>query len=101
MALESMAWGCIPIVAGHGGLLEIVDDKITGLVFQPGDAASLRLKIETVLHDAELCCDIRRNGPARVREKFSLDAHYEAVQVIYEIMREEKTVGGRLNDRTC
>jgi len=84
MALESMAWGCLTIVAGHGGLVEIVDDGITGLVFQPGNADSLRFKIEAVLNDPTLCADIRRRGRERARDKFSLETHYEAVQRIYE-----------------
>jgi glycosyltransferase involved in cell wall biosynthesis len=84
MALEAMAWGCVTIVAGHGGLVEIVDDMVTGLVFQPGDAAALRFKLETVLTDAPLRANIRCNGRERARDEFSLEAHYHAVQQIYE-----------------
>jgi glycosyltransferase involved in cell wall biosynthesis len=83
MAMESMAWGCVTIVAGHGGLVEIVDDKITGFVFQPGDAASLQSKLEVALNNTALCDDIRRDGREKAREKFSLEAHYQAVQRIY------------------
>jgi len=84
MALESMAWGCVTIVAGHGGLVEIVDDRITGLIFEPGDAASLRLSLETALNNPTLCTSIRRNGRARARAEFSLEAHYRAVQQVYQ-----------------
>jgi glycosyltransferase involved in cell wall biosynthesis len=70
-------------VAGHGGLVEIVDDKITGFVFQPGDAASLQSKLEVALNDTALCDDLRRDGREKAREKFSLEAHYQAVQRIY------------------
>ncbi len=91
MALESMAWNCITIVAGHGGLVEIVEDEISGLVFQPGDAASLRSKLERILNDPQFGAGLRRNGNIRAREHFSLEAHYREVQQIYAALRDGDT----------
>ncbi len=88
MALEAMAWGCLTVVAGHGGLVEIVDDEISGLVFAPGDASALRSKLTAALNDAAKCAELRRNGRARAREMFSPEAHYQGVQRIYESSRQ-------------
>jgi glycosyltransferase involved in cell wall biosynthesis len=41
VVVEAMAVGVPPVVAGHGGLTELVQDGVTGLVHRPGDEASL------------------------------------------------------------
>lgn len=85
MALESMACGCATIVAGHGGLSEIVDDKVTGLLFEPGNEKSLSSQIGLLLSDEQLRSDIRRKGPEKSLEKFSPEKHYDEIQSIYEM----------------
>ncbi len=51
VALEATALGAPVVVAGVGGLAEIVDDGRTGLTFPPGDAGALAdALIETLLH---------------------------------------------------
>lgn len=85
MALESMAWGCATIVAGHGGLIEIIDDKVSGLLFEPGNSKSLSSQISLALTDVQLRCDIRKKGPVKSLEKFSPEKHYNEIQSVYEI----------------
>lgn len=53
MAIEAMAGGLPVIVANHGGLPEVVRDGETGLLFDPGDAVSLRSSIESLLHSPD------------------------------------------------
>ncbi|MDP9011783.1 MAG: glycosyltransferase family 4 protein, partial [Pseudomonadota bacterium] len=83
VAIEAMAWGCVTIVAGHGGLLETVQDDMSGMVFIPGCSDSLRSKIETALSDSQLCSTMRVRGKERARTCFSLRGHYDAVQSFY------------------
>jgi glycogen(starch) synthase len=53
VALEAMSLGA-PVICGRtGGLVDIVDDGVTGLLFTPGDAASLTDAIGRTLNDPE------------------------------------------------
>jgi glycosyltransferase involved in cell wall biosynthesis len=49
VAAEALARGTPAIVAGHGGLSEIVTDGETGLTFPPGDAGSLAGKVKELV----------------------------------------------------
>lgn len=46
VAIEAFACGTPVIASRHGGLGEIVQDGVTGLLFNPGDAGDLAEKIE-------------------------------------------------------
>jgi glycosyltransferase involved in cell wall biosynthesis len=84
VALESMAFGCLAIVAGHGGLVEIVDHKVNGLVFKPGDAHSLSCQIATAIKNEDLRSCLVRTGLDCIKTKFSSGEHYSNVQKVYE-----------------
>jgi glycosyltransferase involved in cell wall biosynthesis len=47
-AIEAMAVGVPPIVAGHGALVELVTPDVDGVLFRPGDATSLAAAIADV-----------------------------------------------------
>ncbi|MGO9792582.1 MAG: glycosyltransferase family 4 protein [Solirubrobacteraceae bacterium] len=65
VALEAMVSGCACVVAGTGGLREIVSrDGSVGLRFSAGDSQSLRVTLERVLADDAL----RARLAARARE---------------------------------
>ncbi|KKW30239.1 MAG: Glycosyl transferase group 1 [Candidatus Uhrbacteria bacterium GW2011_GWD2_52_7] len=55
VAVEAMAQSTPVIVSDRGGLPEIVQDGVSGLVFKGGDAKDLRKKIELLLGDAKKC----------------------------------------------
>lgn len=80
---EAMAYG-IPVIASRiGGLPELVDDGITGLLFDPGNASDLADKMKLLWGNLELC---RRMGVA-AREKatreYSEDVYYRRLISIY------------------
>ena len=74
VAREAMAHGRPVVASAVGGLLDAVEDGVTGLLVPPRDPAALRAAIETLLADAELR---RRLGAAArdaARERFSWEA---------------------------
>ena len=72
-AREAMAHGRPVVASAIGGLLDAVEDGVTGSLVPPRDAPALRAAIETLLADADLR---RRLGDAAreaARERFSWD----------------------------
>lgn len=53
-AREAMAWGRPVVATAVGGLVDAVEDGVTGLLVPPGDVAALRAALERLLGDAEL-----------------------------------------------
>jgi glycosyltransferase involved in cell wall biosynthesis len=65
VAREAMAHGRPVVATGVGGLLDAVEDGVTGLLVPPRDAAALRAALERLLGDAGL----RRSLGASARER--------------------------------
>jgi glycosyltransferase involved in cell wall biosynthesis len=83
VAREAMAYGRPVVATAVGGLLDAVEDGVTGLRVPARDPAALRVAIETLLVDAELR---RRLGDAArraARERFSWDAATAATVEAY------------------
>ncbi|MFF0476958.1 glycosyltransferase [Streptomyces sp. NPDC004284] len=48
---EAMAAGVPAVAAGHGGYVELVEEGVTGLLHEPGDAASLASRLRRITTD--------------------------------------------------
>jgi len=69
--LEAMAHGK-PVVGGaHGGIPDIVQDGVTGLLVQHGDVDGLAHALESLLNDAPRARGMGARGKHRVAQKFS------------------------------
>ena len=80
---EAMAWGR-PVVAGAvGGLLDAVEDGVTGLRVPPGDIGALRAALERLLGDAELRARLGAAARAKAQRELSLDAAAERLEAVY------------------
>ncbi len=73
VVLEAMQFS-LPVIASHeGSLPEIIDDGITGLLFEKDDPNMLALKIKLLISDNKLIRDLGKNG----RQKFLSKYTYE------------------------
>ena len=81
-ALEAMACG-LPVVATRvGGLPEVVDDGVTGLLVAPADPAALAQAMVAIWTDPERRDRMGRAGRLRAEERFDVRrmvAEYEAL----------------------
>lgn len=84
VAAEAMAAG-LPVVASKvDGLVEVVEDGVTGLLFPPGDAASLADALLTLLQSREMAIRMGQNGLKRVRLQFSLEKFSDLTLAAYK-----------------
>jgi glycosyltransferase involved in cell wall biosynthesis len=79
-AVEAMGVGRPVIASRIGGLPYTVTDGLTGLLFEPGNAADLARKIETLLDDPGLRQRLGEAGRRRFDQEFTwdkiIDTHY-------------------------
>lgn len=86
VAIEAMAAEKPVIAAAHGGLLEIVEDGVTGILVQPGDAVVLADSIERLLGAPALREQMGKAGRERQERMFSLETQVKAtVQCLDEL----------------
>jgi glycosyltransferase involved in cell wall biosynthesis len=82
--IEAFACG-LPVIAPRlGGMAEIIEDGITGLLFAPGDVGDLAAKVRWAFDHPE---DMQKMGvyARKVSEgKFSSEANYLQLMAIYE-----------------
>lgn len=81
--LEAMSFSKPVIGSNIGGIPELIDDKESGFLFNPGDAGDLREKILELYHDKKLIEKMGQESCKIVREKFSKEKHYEQLIKIY------------------
>ncbi|MBU0549251.1 MAG: glycosyltransferase family 4 protein [Candidatus Omnitrophica bacterium] len=88
--LEAQSRG-IPVVASRvGGISEIIKDKETGILFQPGDVDGLCSGIKQLLVDPSLGKRIIDNAKKQIKERFSLEEMLSRVEAVYKKALESK-----------
>jgi glycosyltransferase involved in cell wall biosynthesis len=83
VAREAMAYGRPVVATAVGGLVDAVEDEMTGLLVPPGDAGALQEAIERLLADRTLRARLGRAGRERVAEA-SPAATAERLRRVYE-----------------
>jgi len=81
---EAMAWARPVVATAVGGLVDAVEDGVTGLLVPPGDAAGLRSAVERLLGDAELRGRLGAAAREKAQRELSFDVAAERLQAVYE-----------------
>jgi glycosyltransferase involved in cell wall biosynthesis len=70
--MEAMASG-VPVIAPRvGGVAELVDDGVSGLLFDPGDIDALAAHLNTLLNDAAMRERFGRAGRTKVEHAYDI-----------------------------
>ena len=70
-AAEAMVIGTPIIATKVGGLPEMIEDKVSGILVDPKDPEALANTIEHVLKDKDLQIQLSEGGVKRIKEKYS------------------------------
>jgi glycosyltransferase involved in cell wall biosynthesis len=81
---EAMAVGRPVVAARCGGIPEIVEDGITGLLAPPGDAKGFASAVVKLLQDSALRERFGRSARLRAESLFGCEAHADAVLKAYQ-----------------
>jgi glycosyltransferase involved in cell wall biosynthesis len=83
-ALEAMASGVGVVASAVGGLVDLVQDRVTGWLVPPDDVAALSLAIDGALRDTATRARIAQDARAFVRQHHDLKATCERVAALYD-----------------
>jgi len=88
--IESLAMG-VPVIASKtGGLKDLVDDRRTGLHFEPGSSDQLREKVFWMMSHPDERNEMARQSRIEYELRYSADANYPQLMEAYRL-----AIGGR------
>lgn len=83
IVLEALRAG-VPVVGSRiGGIPELVEDGVTGILVEPGNEHELADAIRYCYNDDRLRRSAMQHGPATIRERFSRERMLAAFEALY------------------
>lgn len=83
----------LPVIASRvAGIPEVVQDNVSGLLVDAGDATELATALVRVLQDAELGARLGREGRAFVRPRFGVDGYIASVTALYDKLLNDRQI---------
>lgn len=83
VVIEAFAMGTPVVISRTGPLQELIEDKVTGRLFTPGDAGDLAEKIAWMIDDKTEHGSMRAAARAAYDARFSADRNFELLTDIY------------------
>jgi glycosyltransferase involved in cell wall biosynthesis len=84
VAVDAMSLG-VPVIASRiGGLPYLVDDGITGSLFEPGNPEDLAMHVRRLWEDDQLCYRMGKAARQKVMREYSEDAYFHTLMAVYQ-----------------
>ena len=97
VAVEAMSLG-VPVVASRiGGLPYVVEDGVSGSLFEPGNAADLARKVRQLWEDPQSCERFGAAGRQKVMREFTEDRYFLNLISVYTIAIQQSKYGMRVS----
>ena len=99
VVVEAMSQG-LPVIASRiGALPEIVEDGVTGFLFDPGKIKELMSKMKLLWENEDLCREMGKAARRKAMQDYSEDVYYKRLMAVYkkaiEINNEQKRYKAR------
>jgi L-malate glycosyltransferase len=78
-----MCFACPSVATRVGGIPEVVQDNMTGILVSFGDSDTLARSVEKLIQDATLRATLGLAAQVRAREKFSVNAIVPQYEALY------------------
>lgn len=84
VTVEGMMAGCLVIGSNTGGTKELIEDGVTGIIFEQGSSHDLFLKIKKAVDNKELSKQIANNGRYEAMSKYTAERNAKEIVKVYE-----------------
>ncbi len=81
---QAFSYGLPVITSKIGGLTELVEDGVTGLLFEPRNAEDLASKIQLLWNNPGLCRQMGDAAYARTTQELGEDVYFGRLMAVYE-----------------
>ena len=81
--IEGMLNCCVPVATKVGGIPEIIDDGVDGLLISPGDSKALTNAMLKVMNDKTYAKDLGNAGRKKVMSNYSIEKSVSRLDNIY------------------
>jgi L-malate glycosyltransferase len=85
--LEAMCFACPSVSTRVGGIPEVIQDNITGILTPPGDADALARGVERLIQNPEQRAALGRAAQTIALQKFSAEAIVPQYEALYHRVR--------------
>ncbi len=82
-ALEALTSSCPVVASAVGGLAEVVESGVSGLLVPPEDSVALASALETLIRDPALRARFASGGRARIKLRYHVGAMVQAYEALY------------------
>jgi glycosyltransferase involved in cell wall biosynthesis len=84
VVIDGMAAGRPVVATAAGGVLEIIEDGVNGLLVPPRDSKAIADAVLELLCNRAKAQEIGRAARRRVEEQFTLQRHVASIQQVYD-----------------
>jgi glycosyltransferase involved in cell wall biosynthesis len=81
--LEGMCFGCPSVATSVGGIPEVIENNVTGLLAPFGDVAALAAAVENLIGDASRRSAMGSAGKRAAKERFSAGVIVPLYEALY------------------
>lgn len=84
VVVEAMLVGRPVVATAAGGVLDIVEDHVTGLTVPPRDATAMAGAIQYLLQHPQEAISMGQRAQQEASKRFSVEQHVHAIQCLYQ-----------------
>jgi glycosyltransferase involved in cell wall biosynthesis len=82
--IEAMLHGKPVIASNIGGIPEVVEDGVTGLLFEPGNTENLARNIRYLWERPDLCQKMGEKAQKKAMQKYCSEKYYKSLMDVYK-----------------
>ncbi len=88
--MEAMALGTVVVASRIGGIPELIEDGVSGVLFEPANAHDLAEKIQHVFSDTHWRTSLEHAAGEKAQKHYNSENHYTALMEVYAVAMKQK-----------
>lgn len=89
--LESMSYGCVPVVSDDPSFIEVIEHRVNGLISQKGNPENLAEILKEALNAPSMLKDMSLRAGDTIETRYNLHSYLEKLNTIYKIINQHET----------